>query len=62
MDLGIAGRTALVTGGSKGLGRQASLSLAAEGVNIAICARGADALAATVAELKAVVGVNAFGT
>ena len=39
MDLGIAGKNALVTGGSRGLGRQCAVSLASEGVNVAICGR-----------------------
>ena len=40
MDLGIAGRIALVTAASKGLGRASALALAEEGVKVAICARG----------------------
>ena len=47
MDLGIAGRTALVTASSKGLGRSTAMALAAEGVNVTICARDPDALMAT---------------
>ena len=39
MDLGIKDRVAVVTGGSRGLGREAALSLAREGVKIAICGR-----------------------
>ena len=39
MDLGIKGRHALITGGSHGIGLAAAMSLAAEGVNIAICSR-----------------------
>ena len=39
MDLGIKGKTALVTGGSRGLGLQCALSLAREGVDVAICGR-----------------------
>jgi 3-oxoacyl-[acyl-carrier protein] reductase len=57
MDLGINGKVALVTGGSRGLGRQSALALAAEGVNVAICARGQDTLNQTADELKAT-GVN----
>lgn len=57
MDLGIKGKIALVTGGSRGLGRQSALALAAEGVNVAICARGQDRLNQTADELKAA-GVN----
>lgn len=53
MDLGIAGKWALVCGASKGLGRGCAAALAAEGVNVLLVARGAEALAATVAEIKA---------
>jgi 3-oxoacyl-[acyl-carrier protein] reductase len=60
MDLGIAGRAALVTGGSRGLGRQAALSLAGEGVDVAVCARGEERLEQTVDELRAL-GVRAIG-
>lgn len=59
MDLGIAGRVALVTAASKGLGRAAALALAGEGAKVAICARGAEALAAAEAELAAVTDVLA---
>ena len=61
MDFGIKGKTALVTGGSRGLGRQAALSLAGEGVNVSICARGQETLDETVAELEAL-GVQAHGS
>lgn len=60
MDLGIKGRVALVTGGSRGLGRQVALSLAREGARVAICARGEEGLKATVAELQAL-GADAVG-
>ena len=60
MDFGIAGKNALVTGGSRGLGRQSALSLAGEGVNVFICARGGDTLQETVGELSAL-GVKAQG-
>ena len=60
MDLGIEGKLALITGGSRGLGRQSALALANEGVNVAICARGTDTLNATVDELTST-GINAKG-
>ncbi len=53
MDLGIKGRTALVTGSSRGLGRQSALSLAAEGVNVAICGRTRETLERTAEEIRA---------
>jgi 3-oxoacyl-[acyl-carrier protein] reductase len=53
MDLGIRGRVALVTGGSRGLGRQSALSLAREGVDVAICARSRETLASADRELRA---------
>jgi 3-oxoacyl-[acyl-carrier protein] reductase len=53
MDLGIAGKWALVCAASKGLGKGCAAALAREGVNVVITARGADALAATAAELRA---------
>lgn len=60
MDLGIAGKVALVTGGSRGLGRQAALALANEGVNVAICGRTKDTLDRTVEELRST-GVTSQG-
>ena len=39
MDLGIKGRSALIWGGSRGVGRAVSAALAAAGANIAVCAR-----------------------
>lgn len=53
MDLGIAGRWALVCAASKGLGKGCAMSLAAEGVNLVITARGADTLEATAAQIRA---------
>ncbi len=60
MDLGIKGKRALITGGSRGLGRQSALALAREGVDVAICARGQEQLDATVGELLEI-GVKAVG-
>lgn len=53
MDLGIKGRWALVCAASKGLGRGCAQALADEGVNLVITARGAEALQATAAALRA---------
>jgi 3-oxoacyl-[acyl-carrier protein] reductase len=52
MDMGIAGRWALVCGASKGLGLGCARALAAEGVNVVIVARGADALNAAANSLR----------
>ena len=52
MDLGIKGRKAIVCAASKGLGKGCAQALAREGVELTICARGAEALNAT-AELAA---------
>jgi len=52
MDLRIAGKTALVLGGSKGLGRGVAQALAAEGVAVAILARGQEAIDKTVGEIN----------
>lgn len=51
MDLGIAGKVALVTASSAGLGRGAALALSREGCHVTICARDPERLAATEAEL-----------
>lgn len=60
MDLGLKAKRAIVTGGSKGIGRAVAETFAAEGADVSICARNADEVAATVAALKAK-GVRAFG-
>jgi len=52
MDLGIRGKTALVCAASKGLGRACAFSLAREGVNLVITARGRDALEKTAQEIR----------
>lgn len=53
MDLGIQGKWALVCAASKGLGKGCAKALVGEGVNVVITARGAEALEATAAELRA---------
>jgi 3-oxoacyl-[acyl-carrier protein] reductase len=58
MDLGIAGKRALVTASSKGLGRGCAEALAAAGVELVLNARGAEALEATAAEIRAAHGVK----
>lgn len=44
MELGLDGKVAIVTGGSKGIGRATALGLIAEGGSVLLCARGTDAL------------------
>ena len=56
MDLGIHGKWALVCAASKGLGKGCAQALVKEGVNVVITARGAEALEATAAELRALKG------
>jgi 3-oxoacyl-[acyl-carrier protein] reductase len=60
MDLGLKGRKAILAGASKGIGRATAEVLAQEGCDVAICARGADGVAAAVDSLKAK-GVKAIG-
>ena len=56
MDLGIAGKWALVCAASKGLGKGCAAALVREGVNVVVTARGVEALEATAAELRALRG------
>lgn len=58
MDLGIAGKRALVCASSKGLGRGCAEALAAAGVNLVLNARGAEALEATAAAIRDAHGVE----
>lgn len=52
MDLGIRGKTALVCGASRGLGRGCAEALAAEGVQVTLVARNPDVLMATAAHIE----------
>jgi NAD(P)-dependent dehydrogenase (short-subunit alcohol dehydrogenase family) len=56
MDLELAGKRALVTGGSRGIGKAVAGVLAAEGCDVGIAARGQEALDAAAAELAAASG------
>ena len=58
MDLGIRGKRALVCGASKGLGRGCAEALAEAGVDLVLNARGAEALEATAAAIRATYGVT----
>ena len=53
MDLELAGRRALVTGGTRGIGRGIVGRLVEEGCAVALCARSGDAVRATVSDLRA---------
>ena len=56
MNLSLEGKIAIVTGGSKGIGRATALALAQEGVDVAICARGMDDLEDAASEIRAETG------
>ena len=58
MDLGIRGRSALVCAASKGLGRACAMSLAREGVDVVIVARGQEALQKTAEDIRKASGVK----
>ena len=60
MDLGLKGKRAVVTGGSKGIGRRCADIFADEGAHVSICARNAGEVEATVAALRTK-GVTAHG-
>ena len=60
MDLGLEGKIAIVTGGSKGIGRATALALAQEGVDVAICARGVEELEDSAADIRARTGRRAL--
>ncbi len=60
MDLGLSGKRVLITGATKGIGRAIADTFADEGADVAICARNAEEVEATVATLAAK-GVRATG-
>ncbi len=53
MDLGLTGKVAVVTGGSRGIGFAAAQALIAEGAHVVVCARGAEQLQKSVEQLRA---------
>src|SRR5271166_3488182 len=53
MELDLSGKVAIVTGGSKGIGRAAALGFVKEGASVVVCARGREALDETVAAVGA---------
>ena len=62
LELGLAGRTALITGGSKGIGRAIARGLARQGVNIALLARGQELLEKTAEEIRMDSSVKVLAT
>jgi len=61
MDMGLAGKVAIVTGGSAGIGYAAAHSMAKEGTRVVICARRADALEAAAGAMREDTGAEIIG-
>ena len=60
MELELQGKTAIITGASKGIGKAIALNLAEEGVNLAICARSKGPLESTAEAIRKRTGRKVF--
>jgi NAD(P)-dependent dehydrogenase (short-subunit alcohol dehydrogenase family) len=60
MDLGLRGKVAIITGGSAGIGKACAERLAAEGVDLALCARGIEPLAQLARQIEQASAVKVF--
>ena len=56
MELRLQGKVAIITGGSKGIGKTVALALAQEGVDVSICARGIEALEEAASQIRSLTG------
>jgi 3-oxoacyl-[acyl-carrier protein] reductase len=61
MELGLKGRNAVITGGTRGIGKSIARALAKEGVNVVLLARSREALERTAEEIRRESGVQALG-
>ncbi len=60
MELGLTGKKVLITGGTRGIGRATAMAFAYEGADIALCARNAQQVRATLEQLQRL-GIDAYG-